>query len=514
MKPSVAVPAANIERRSTVTLNAIGTYFLALAATKLISIAMLPVYTRLFNPVQYGVWELIDFSVQLVALLFGMQLPVATVYHLSLAKEKEEILSTAVIGAGILGVVICSSVVLASRPISILVFGVPHYTNELRVGASALLFSFPGAVALAYIRLTNRVRLYVAILFARLGAQIGFTLFFVMSLHKGILGALYGALIASFLSGTAAVISSVACQHLSFSWYLFSKQIQYGGFLALSEALAYIVNYGDRPLLARSVPLSEVGLYSLAYKGGMLIVYMQKAINLHWNTQIFAIAAEKDSVMRIRRARTRIILVLIGVAVILALFSHIAIALLLSRAFERCSSLVPFVLGAYVLRGVAEQLRSQFLVLGATRTDFVVNAVSTSVCVVCYLWLIPILRVWGAIIATILSFAAMTLVAYVLLGEERHLAIDIGRIGKAAGIGSFVVGIFCWMRPGNLWAEGALALCSSACFVMIMLLVSCDREDRREILFLLHAVPALKAVTEPFRPRRAERADRASGGNG
>ena len=199
MKPSVATAAANIERRSTVTLEAIGTYLLALAATKLISIAMLPVYTRLFDPSQYGVWELIDFSIQLVALLFGMQLPMAAVYHLSVAKEKEEILSTAVIGAGILGVIVCSSVVASSRHISILVFGVPHHANELRVGSLALLFSSPGAVALAYIRLTNRVRLYVGILFARLGAQIGFTLFFVMFLHKGVLGALYGSLIAPFL---------------------------------------------------------------------------------------------------------------------------------------------------------------------------------------------------------------------------------------------------------------------------------------------------------------------------
>jgi O-antigen/teichoic acid export membrane protein len=483
MTPSRAA-AAFRDVRSTATLTAIGTYLLALATTKLISIAMLPVYTRLLDPSQYGVWELVDFSIQLFALLLSMQLPTATVYHLSLAKDKDKVLSTAIIGAGLVGLLSCFIVFVASRHLSILVFGIPHHTKELQVGSLALLSSSAGAVALAYIRLTNRVHLYVGILFARLGTQIGVTLFLVMVWHKGVLGAIYASVIASFLSSAAAVLSCAPRRGLWFSPRLFWRYVQYGGFLSLGEALAYIISYGDRPLLARNVPLSEVGLYSLAYKGGMLIVYVQRAINLHWSTQMFSMAAQKDNLVRIRRARTRIMFLLIYAAVVLALMSHIAMSVLLSRTFERSSSLVPFILGAYVLRGLAEQLRSHFLLIGATGTDCGINAVSSVICIVCYFWLIPIFGVWGAVIATIASFAVMTVVSYWLLGHERHLSIDIGRICKAAVIGSFVVGIVCWIRPANLMAESAIAICSSACFLVIMLLVACDREDRSEILSL------------------------------
>src|SRR5690348_5251202 len=106
------------------------TYSVAMEAGRVMSFALLPVYTRYLTPADYGVMELLDLTVNLVGMFIGTRLGQALFYFYfaaSTKQEKDKCISTAFFGSVLLGCV-CAAISLILAPaLSGLVFGTAQY---------------------------------------------------------------------------------------------------------------------------------------------------------------------------------------------------------------------------------------------------------------------------------------------------------------------------------------------------------------------------------------------------
>src|SRR5215831_4220674 len=91
---------------------------------KVVGFFMIPFYTHYLTPSDYGTLELLDLSLTLIALVLTMWLNASVVRHFhdfEDIRDRNQAVSTILIFAAIIGVVVGGCGILLSRPLSTLI---------------------------------------------------------------------------------------------------------------------------------------------------------------------------------------------------------------------------------------------------------------------------------------------------------------------------------------------------------------------------------------------------------
>ena len=110
---------------------------MATIVTRLASSLMLPLYTRLLSPADYGVMELLDLTASIVGLLFGARIGAALFYYYFSAttqRDKDQWIGNLFLFSIGLGALIAAITLPAAGLISTIVFGtIPRYASYFRL---------------------------------------------------------------------------------------------------------------------------------------------------------------------------------------------------------------------------------------------------------------------------------------------------------------------------------------------------------------------------------------------
>src|ERR1039458_5769791 len=106
---------------------------------------------------------------------------------------------------------------------------------------------------------------------------------------------------------------------LRFDWAVVWRVCRYSAPLAISAVGITIIHSGDRFFLQRYAGPAAVGLYSLAYKFGMLVGYIQVPFETYWDAQVFHVIRDPDGENHFVRTLTYYSLALFGGALFVSL---------------------------------------------------------------------------------------------------------------------------------------------------------------------------------------------------
>src|SRR5690606_8144319 len=103
---------------------------LATTIDKLIIFLLLPIYTRLFTTAEYGVIDLIQMSMGVVAIFGQLQLEssLQRYYYQFKGNLKKIFISTIFIAVTCLSVIVCILIIAFSKQVSLLLFDEPGYS--------------------------------------------------------------------------------------------------------------------------------------------------------------------------------------------------------------------------------------------------------------------------------------------------------------------------------------------------------------------------------------------------
>lgn len=224
----------------------------------------------------------------------------------------------------------------------------------------------------------------------------------------------------------------------------FSAPIGVGG-LAM-----FCTNFGDRLILPRYVSMADVGLYSLAYKIGMLASLAYGSFHTYWGSQIFGIMKRDDADAMFARLLTYVFggigLTCLGLIV----FAKPAIHLLAHRDYSAAAALVPIIATAYGIRSLGDFFRSRYYLAGHPGYDAIANWLGAGLCLGGYLLWIPRFGVWGAASATVVAFCMVLAVTLVWTFRLRPYLVEPWRLAKIALALTAMLGAFVALPVASL----------------------------------------------------------------
>lgn len=460
-------------------------YSIPALASRAVSVLLLPIYTRYLTPADYGVMELLDLTSDLVGMMLGARLGQALFYFYFAAEtpeEKDKAISTVFLGSLLIGVVGAAIALFGCPALSSLVFGSPQYASYFRLLFFGFASSLPVQAGFCCMRALNHTAKYVRANLVNMAVSAALNVVLLVWFRMGIAAMLWSALVASIGMSIYMAWYTLSRIHVSFDGRLLYRLLRYSMPLGISSIAVFFIHYGDRVFLKSTVSLSELGVYSLAYKIGMFISFMHAPFLAYWSSQVCDVVRKPGGEEVYVRTCTYVTAILAMGTVLLSLFAQPALSIIASPGFLGAAYLAPWLAAAYLVRALAAHIQSVFTVEGRPGLDARVNVIGSLVCVTGYACLIPLFKVRGAIAATLLGFAVIFCYGLWVAQHLRHFPFEYGRLARIMVSAALTVGVFHLIHPATVWHQAGLAALFSALYAVFLIAGCLSAEERRAVL--------------------------------
>jgi O-antigen/teichoic acid export membrane protein len=418
-------------------------YTAASIFSKLIAVALLPLYTRYLTKDDYGNAELMFAAVVSVSIIvrFGLIEALLRFYY----KEDEDparVVSTSF--AALFWVSTAAALVALpfADPISEALLGGPgHAAPDLaRISIGGLWVLTMFEFLLTLFRLEERARAYFITTMLSVLAAIGLTVVLVVGKGEGAKGLLLG----SYASGAAFVVGLIWVHRRRLSLWidrtLLQRLMRFGLPTMPAELSLYLLNFVDRIILVRSAGAGAVGLYSLAVKFAQGVNVLVRGFQLAWPPLAYSIRDDGEA----RRTYAAVVTwFTAGCAFV------VAGMWLLSRWIVRALA-APEFFGSYKAIGLVATgvtLYALYMVLvvilgrtGRTEFNFPATAAALATNIALNLVLVPPLGIVGAGLALVASYLVVLALMYSFTQRLFPVPYEWGRLARIVLVSATLVG--------------------------------------------------------------------------
>lgn len=438
-----------------------GVYTAGLVASRVVSLLLLPIYTRYITPADNAVIEMLDTTLSLFSIIAGARFASAISYFYAHAKGqagKREVVSTMMIGGTLIGLAGALLGMAGAPWISEWVLGSSEYTAAFRITFGTFAALVILEIAWGWLRSEDRSAVYVTATMVHLLVGVSLNIVLLVVYRASFYAVLWSGLISALAVGVPFAIYAVASSRRSrFNLELFWQICRFAAPIGVSGLAAYVFHFGERFFLRGRVDQSELGLYLFGYKLGMMVSFLQTGFGLYWNSQVYNHAEGEEGRAFVVRVFTYFMAVMTFACFGIAVCADPMVRILTDTSYWGAILYVPWIVGAYWIRAAADFFRSIFFLCKQTRVDAVVNVQSAVVCMVAYIMLIPRYGIPGAIAATLVGFGVLLAASYQRAQIMFPITLEWRRLGKLV-ITTAVLGTVHFILPfDGLWARVASA---------------------------------------------------------
>jgi len=391
-------------------------YAVGVLLGKAVAIVMLPLYTRYLSTADYGVIQLIDMTLDVIAIVAGSRLA-AGVFHLYHKTDSEDA-RRAVLGSAFLllaGAFIAAGAVawVGAPLIARLVLGDGGLAPLVRIAAVSLGLQCFLLIPMAEVQLREESRLFVAAGIAKLVVQITLNVVLLVQFGLGTRGVLLAALAANVVVGVPLATRFLRRVGLHYNRQAIRDILRLGLPFIGVQLAKFVQTFGDRYFLRFASSTSAVGLYGLGYQFGFLLAQVGFAPFITaWEPLRFEIARRPDRDEVFNRVFLFLNIVLLSAAVAITLFVSDFLRVATTPPFHAAAGVVPIILIAYIAQSWTGF--HNFGLFVGERTDLITLTtwIGAAVALVLYALLIPSYHAMGAAWATLISFVVSEWLVY------------------------------------------------------------------------------------------------------
>lgn len=447
-------------------------YGLGTLLSRAVSFIMLPVYTRVLTPADYGTLALIEMTLDVISIGAGAQLAYAIYrfYHKADTEaEKNTVVSTVFFSLMLSYVLVAALTATFATELSVLLFKSPDNASLIRIASGGLASQCLMIVPSALLQVRERSATMVQINLVKLVMQLSMNILFLVGMGLGVKGILLSTLIANTTIGFGLSIWTIRTVGISFSSDVLRSLVRYAGPLIGMQFATFFTTFGDRYFLKAYGDEASVGLFNLSYQFAFLMYgigfgpFMQM-----WGPRRFAVARNPDEAQRDRELSAGfgyLNVILLPVAVGIALFVGDVLRLMTTPPFFGAAGVVPILLFAYVLMAWASVLDLGILI--RERTEFLTlsNWVTLVVALLGWVLLVRPFGATGAAAVTVLSLFARFALTYHFAQRLWFVAYDWRPILRMLFVGAAIVGLAAFLPTLPWIASVALHSLMAAVFL-------------------------------------------------
>ncbi|WP_068465361.1 lipopolysaccharide biosynthesis protein [Oleiphilus sp. HI0080] len=382
-------------------------YAIGNIAQKIVSIIMLPIYTQVLSPADYGAVGLITFFIGLVDITLGAKLTQAVpkyFHDYSTLREKNSVVFTG-FSTTLLAGIIATLLVFFSREVT------ADYLFEssdfaIIIGLFSLLIVNQSAEynALTYIRLLERPWLFTAISIAKLITQLTLNIYFVVYLELGVLGVAYSAAISSSCFALGLTLFTLSKTGIGFDRDIAIKMFKFCWPLWIGAFAALYYGSSNRYFMSEFSTLDDIGFFELAVKLTMIMsILIWQPFSLIWQSERFKIYKMPNAQEIYKKIFTYISSVLLVAALSTSLFALPVIDIMASDEFRPATKVVPILALTVVLTSLNFFFNFSFFATETTKIISRNNYISAAFITIPLLLLIPEFGYIGAAFAALIG---------------------------------------------------------------------------------------------------------------
>jgi O-antigen/teichoic acid export membrane protein len=442
--------------------------------SRAIGFLLIPLYTHYLTPSDYGTLELLDLTSYIIGLFLAMGIAQAVVrfyYEYSDQVRRDQVISVAMITLWVVSVAVLGILLFASPLISQIVMKSRDFYHMFNIIFITMVIGLSNEIPLTVLRIEEKSVTYLSFTLTKLTLNLTLNILFIVKFHMGVIGILYSGLIAASVMGTFITIFILRRTKISYSIPILRSMLGYSIPLMWSWFGMFVVNFGDRFFLQRMMTTADVGIYSLAYKFGMMPnILVLSPFLMIWGPKRFDLLKEPDAKEIYAKVFTYFILIqcFVGLGIVIAIKEIIQIVA--SPDFHDAYKYVIPILLAYIANGA--YLYVQFGVHLEKKTKYLAYAtiLGAIINVAGNFILIPLIGIWGAAISTIIVFYFLLVFIFVPSQKFYHIPYEWGRIIHLAIVAVILFALGYFISLPNVYLAAAVKFAIALTFPFVLAL--------------------------------------------
>lgn len=411
-------------------------YGISTMVGRFLNFILVPFYTNVFAPADYGIVQLIYAYVAILNIVYIYGLDSAYLRFASLKEDDDkDNFSTpylAVFGSSLLLTLL---IAVNSEAIGTTLRIPSDYFYLIYMAAGIIFIDANSAIPFLKLRLDRKAKIFSLYKIINISVNILLNFYLILSAGWGIE--------AIFVSNLAATVVSLFCLmptivknfRFRFHLLLFRKMLKFGlPFLPAGFAVM-LVQVIDVPILEKLTDLKTVGIYKANYKLGIFMMLFVNMFQYAW--QPFFLQNAKDPKAKEMFSKVLTYFTLAGsiILIILSLFipdiSQIKIAgySLIGEQYWSGLHIVPIVLLAYLINGMYIIFSAGIYIEEKSIYVPIITGLGALVNIAANFLLIPVWSITGAALATLASYLVMAIGYYYVTQKFYEVKYELKRIG-------------------------------------------------------------------------------------
>lgn len=401
-------------------------YGLGHILARFVTFLLLPLYTNVFTPDEYGIISLayVLMGFMSVVMHYGLDAALMKKYVQSDIAEKTIHFSSAWISFFITSISFGFIMTIFRKFLSPILLGTSDDRLILLVGwiiALDVMWSIPQLI----FRAEEKPFVYITCSLINVIGSLILNLLFVLQFEMGVYGVLLSNIIVSgFLFIITIPFIYYRINFKKASIYSWKKMMKFGIPFLPSGIFAMIMELADRYILKQMTDLYTVGMYSSGYKLGMLMMLIVMGFNMAWQPFFLKIGGSNQYKPLYARINSYVFALLGFIWIILLIWVDDIIRVefgnisLYGKEYWSSTEIVPWISLGYVFYGLFLLQLPGIFHLEKTIWIAISRGIGAISNILFNIYLIPIYGAKGAAIATCVSFIIMFIIIFII---NRHL---------------------------------------------------------------------------------------------
>ena len=384
---------------------------------KIAQFFLLPLFTRFLTPADYGIVNSLQVLISVLAIFFTLALE-RSIFRLffdyKTDKQKKQFFGTIAISLFSISTFVLILLFLFNNVISQIYSSIdfyPYYVYAILIGYIHIFSLIPKI----YFQVNEKATSFIIVSLLEFALIQGFMIWFVVFKGEGASGYLKGSLIASATLIPYFIYVVTKISLFRFDLKIFKDCISFSLPIIPSLMAAWVMNLSDRIFIEKYFNLHDVGIYSLGYKIGGLIIIFSQAFNKAYNPFYFRIANSLEP----KIAKTKLysynsiyLVIILLAGFIISFFAKDLIYLLFDEKYFEAYKIIPIICLAFVVGQSTGLLNLSIYQDKKTKVIMVLFLISAIVNIILNFIMVPIWGAYGAAYATLITYLFLLITEY------------------------------------------------------------------------------------------------------
>jgi len=413
-------------------------YGLSNILNRIVSFILLPLYLHYLTPSDYAIKELLVYTIAFVEIVLDMGINAALgrfYFDSDDQKDRNLVVATALYGFGLGSTVLILLTLLGSRPLTVLIFKDPQYTELMILALAGLGVDMYIKVAYNYMRVRMRSLTLTIVSVVRLAMQLGLNIMFIVGYGMGVEGILWSTLISNVVLVAFLMPYVIRETGFRYSWPKLKEMIIFGLPLIPSSFMAYIVNVSDRFFVNNMHGLQMTGLYTLGYRFGVLInEFVAAPFAQIWTPRRFEMYEKGEAEKIFAKIFSYFCLAMFFVGLGISVTIKDVIQFISEESYWEAWKVVPMLTLTYIIASFPMHFNIGIMMKKKTTYMMYINVSTALLNLVLNYYMIRPWGMWGAVYATLICFIVKNILTYYASSRLVTLVVEWSRLFKMTAV--------------------------------------------------------------------------------